>query len=105
MSVRNLSRELFVSQRVSRNHVLQCFKEKCFGVATIESKGHFLKVGGQMFCRDFMPRTHNAALQQRESGFDAVGCDVSVNVNLRTMVYRLVLLSANSQVRQSLGIC
>ena len=42
------------------------------GVPTIEPGFHFLKVGFKMFCRDFMPRTNDAALQQRKGGFNAV---------------------------------
>jgi hypothetical protein len=32
-------------QRVRRDHVLQCFKEQCFGIPAVEPKAHLLKVG------------------------------------------------------------
>ena len=40
-----------------------------------------------MFCRDFMPRTNDAALQERECGLDTVRRNVSVNVDAVVMVY------------------
>ena len=40
--------------------------------APVEPERHFLKVGWQMPCRDPMPRTKDAALQERESRFNLV---------------------------------
>src|ERR1035437_2170230 len=91
-----LCRQVLIGQRVCRNHVLQCFKEDCFGVAAIEPERHFFEVGWKMFCRDFMPRSNDAALQERESGLDSVCGNVSVNVDLRTMVDSLMLHFVNS---------
>ena len=51
-----------------------------------------------MLCRDFMPRTNDAALEQRESGLDAVRGNVAVNVDLRAVVDALVLVSADSRL-------
>jgi len=50
-------------------------------VAAIEPEGHFLKVGGEMFCRNPMPRSHDAPLQKREGRFDCVGMDFAVHID------------------------
>src|ERR1039458_7898142 len=70
----------------------------------VESESHFLKVGWKMFCRDFMPRSNNAPLEQAKRGFDAVRGHVTVNVDLRAMVDRLVLLYRVTSLRQGCGI-
>ena len=51
-----------------------------------------------MLCADFVPASHDAALEKRECGFDGVG--VNVSPHNRTycfgdMVYRLMLVSAD----------
>jgi len=46
-----------VSQRVN---------EQIGSFAAIEPKFHFLQVGREMLCRNLMPRTHHAALEQGE---------------------------------------
>ena len=61
-----LCRQLFVAQRISGDHVAQRVKEQGFGIATVEPERHFFKVGGKMFCRDFMPRSDDASLEKRE---------------------------------------
>ena len=45
-----------------------------------------------MLCRNLMPRSHDAALEQRERGFDAVRRDVSVNVDASLVLDGSVLL-------------
>ena len=42
-----------------------------------------------MLCRDFMPRTNYAGLEQRECGLDSVGRDIAVNVH--PSLWRIVL--------------
>src|SRR5271170_8141563 len=46
-----------------------------------------------MLCRDFMPRTNDATLQERERGLYAVGRNVSVNVDAVLMPDCLMLHS------------
>lgn len=46
-----------------------------------------------------MPRSDDAPFEQRESGFDAVRGHIAVNVDLRAMVDRLVLLYADTRFR------
>src|ERR1035438_2134665 len=57
-----------------------------------------------MFRRDFMPRSHNSALEQRERRLDAVGSNVAVNVDLSAMVDGLVLHLADSRFPHSAGV-
>ena len=75
------------------NHVLESFKEKCFRIAAVEPKSHFFKVGGKMLRRNFVPRTDDATLEQAKGGLDAIRGDIAVNIDLRTMVDRLVFHS------------
>ena len=76
-----LSRQSLKRQRVSSDHVSQRINKQIGTATTIEPESHFLEVGRKMFCRDFMPRTDNAALQQRECGLDAVRGDIAVNID------------------------
>ena len=41
----------------------------------IESEAHFFKVGCEMLCTNAMPRSHNAALQERESDSRRCSCE------------------------------
>lgn len=59
-------------------------------LAAVESELHLLQVGSEMFCAHLVPRSHNAALQERECGFDSVGMDVTFYVNLELVPNRLV---------------
>src|ERR1019366_6964475 len=63
----------------------------------IETESHFLKLGFQMFRGNPMPRTDNAALQERECGFDPVRGGISVNVNLGGVVHALVSTASMSR--------
>lgn len=60
----------------------QCIEEQIRPLPAIESEGHFFAVGLEMFRRDFMPRSYNATLQERESGFDCVGVSVALHVDM-----------------------
>jgi hypothetical protein len=45
-------------------------------------EAHFVKVSGEMLRTDFMPRSNDTALEQRECGFHGVGVDVAMRVLL-----------------------
>ncbi len=47
-----------------------------------------------MLCADFVPRSDNPALKKRESGFNGVGMNVSVNVLAFAVDNRFVILDA-----------
>jgi hypothetical protein len=58
----------------------------------VEPEAHFFAIGLEMFRADTMPRSYDAALQERERGFNGVRMDVTVNVNLKTMPNCFVLM-------------
>lgn len=53
----------------------QSVNEQVGALSTIEAKRHFIQIGREMLRADFMPASHDAALEQRERGFDGVRCD------------------------------
>lgn len=66
-------------------------------LAIVEAPSHFVEVRGEMLRAHTMPRSHDAALQERESGFDGVGMNVPINVVTAAMLNRLVLALGNSR--------
>lgn len=68
----------------------QCVQEKIGILPAIEAESHFVQVGREMLCRDAMPCSDDAALQEGECRFDSVRVNVAVNVNLRLVLDRLV---------------
>ena len=50
-------------------------EEQRVGLAMVKSERHFVQVGREMLGANAMPRTNDAALEQRECGFDRVGRD------------------------------
>lgn len=50
--------------------------------SAIEPEGHFFAVGLEMLCADFMPSSQDAALQKREGGFDSVGMNIALYVDV-----------------------
>lgn len=57
----------------------------------IEAKFHLFEIDSEMLCAESMPRSHDAALEKRESRFDRVGMNVSHDVHAGTMIDFLVL--------------
>jgi len=70
-------------------------------LAPIEPKGHFVAVGLEMLRADSMPRSHDAALQERERGFNRVRVDVPVDVNLELVPDGLVASSLAQMFRRA----
>jgi len=48
----------------------------------IEPESHFGAIGLQMLGADFMPRSEDAALQERESRFDGVGMNIALHIDM-----------------------
>lgn len=71
MAIR-LGRQILKRQRISSDHMAQGINEQIGTATTIEPERHLLKVGFKMFRRDLMPRTNDAAFQERERGLNAV---------------------------------
>lgn len=99
-----LSRQLLKRQRVSSDHVAQSINEQIRTATAVKPEGHFLKVGRKMFCGNFMPRTNDSALQERERGFDTVRGNVAVNVNALLVLDGSVLIAGLSSAIQREGI-
>ena len=65
-------------------------KEK-WVLAIVEPEAHFVKVGLQMLCANTMPRSDDAALEQRKGGVDSVRVNVAVHVFPIAMAYGFML--------------
>ncbi len=57
----------------------------------IKSKLHLFEVGREMLGANPVPRSHDATLEKRESGFDRIGVNVSHDVHARTVVNLFVV--------------
>lgn len=51
-------------------------------LATIESEGHFFQVRRKMFGADFVPRSDDAALEQRERRLNGVRVNLTLKVDM-----------------------
>ena len=75
------------------NHMTQGIDEQIGTIPAIKAEFHLLQIGGEMLCGNLMPRSHDAALEQRERGFDGIGVNVAHNVHAGTVVDFLVVRS------------
>ncbi len=62
------------------NHFDKRIAEEIGIFAVVKTEAHFVKIGREMLRRDFMPRAHDAALEQAESGFHGVCMHVAVGI-------------------------
>src|ERR1035438_8334549 len=69
----------------------QCVSEQKRIIAVIESEAHFVEVGLQMLCANTMPRSNDAALEQREGGFHGIRVHVANGVDAVLVTDSLVL--------------
>ncbi len=53
----------------------QGVNEKIGAIATVEPERHLVQIGLKMLGADLVPASHDAALQERECGFNRIGCD------------------------------
>ena len=82
----------------------QSVQEQIGVLPAIEAESHFLAVGLQMLRADFVPRSNDAALEQRECGFDGIGVDVAIGVDAQLVTDGLVP-SILSQITRRAAIC
>jgi hypothetical protein len=82
----------------------QRIKEQIGILATIEPKSHFVQIGREMLWANPVPRSHNAALEKRESRFNGVCVNVAHDINLATVVDGLVPRSGDSSALHCEGI-
>src|ERR1700724_547550 len=69
----------------------QGFEEQIRPLPTIEPELHLFEVGREMLGADSMPRSHNPALQEAESGFNRIGMNVSHNVDTAAVLNCLMI--------------
>ena len=103
---RDLGRcQLFVLKIWRCNQFEDGIAEKIGVFAIVEAEAHFLKVGLEMFCTEFMPATAQTALEQRECGFNGIGVGLSAYVFLDSMLNHLVLFGkSHSPCHSAIGV-
>src|SRR6266436_5494886 len=73
----------------------QSIQKQSVAFPPIETECHFVQIRSEMLGADAMPRTDNAALQERECGLHGVGCDhesiFPADVFFRAVVHSLAL--------------
>lgn len=79
----------------------QRIQEQRVTLAAVEAERHLVQVGREMLCADLVPRSHDAALEQRECRFHRVSRDASTvlvsGIFLGVMVDGFVSVSTNSR--------
>jgi len=75
------------------DHVTQGIQKQRLALPAIETEFHFREISRQMLCADTVPRSNDAALQERERRLNRVRMNVTVNVNLGLVLDRLVFFS------------
>src|SRR5690348_12769041 len=73
------------------NHMPEGVNKQVRTLPAIEAKLHLCKVGREMLCADFVPRSDDATLEQREGRFNRVRVNVTDNVLLILVFNRFVL--------------
>ena len=73
----------------------QGIEEQIGVLPAIESEAHFFQIGREMLRGNLMPRSHNAALQKTESGFDCIGMNIPDSVDALAVNNLLVILDAS----------
>ena len=71
-------------------------KEQIGTFAAVKTEGHFFQVSRKMLCADFVPRSHDATLEQRECALDSARVRVTINIDVGGMIDCLVLTSMNA---------
>lgn len=69
----------------------QSIQEQIRPLAAIEAEFHLLQVGREVFSADFVPRTNHSALEQRKGGFNRIGVDVALHIDVPLVADGLVL--------------
>lgn len=73
----------------------QSIEEQIGTLSPIEAKLHLFEIGRKMLRANSMPRSHDAALEKRESGFDSIGVDVSNDVHAAAVIDGLVAFDSS----------
>src|SRR5437016_1456611 len=99
-----LGRKFFKSEHRRRNHMTQSVQKQIGVIPAIEAEGHLIQVGGEVFCADAMPRSDDAALQERECVFHGVRMNVAVNVDFSLVLDSLMLDGRDSGFGHCVGV-
>ena len=101
------SRERSVFQIVGSDESQHGIAEQIGVFTIIKSPRHLVQIGLQMLCANPMPRTNDAALQQRERGFYRVSVNVGsdTDIFLLGMIHRLMLFTWYSGALHCMRIC
>src|SRR5208282_5727389 len=95
-----LRRQTLERQRISRDHMTQRVDEQIRAFPAIEAESHLVQVSHEMLGADLVPRSHDAAFQEGERGFDCVSRDARAvlvsGVFTCQMVDRLMFHVSNS---------
>src|ERR1039458_28416 len=75
----------------------QRVEEQIGAIPAVEAEGHLVQVGLQMLGADLVPRSHDAALEQRESRLNGVGMNVGSEAHIlfSRVIHRLMLDAAD----------
>src|SRR5579863_10320871 len=73
----------------------QGIQEQIGALPAIEAKLHLFQIGSQMLGAQSVPRAHDAALEQREGGFDGIGVNVSHDIAPCCVIDGLVILASS----------
>lgn len=76
----------------------QCVEKQIGTIPAVEAKAHLVQIGLQVLCAETMPRSDDAALEQREGRFHGVRVNVGseADVFFSAMVYGLMPRFADS---------
>ena len=69
----------------------QCINEQIGTIPAIEAKFHLFKIRSEMLGTQTVPCSHDAALEQRERGFDGVRVNIAHDIDAGTVVNFLVV--------------
>src|ERR1700687_3452391 len=73
--------QFFERENGSRNHMTQGINEQIGTLPTIKPEFHLFEIGREMLDADSVPRSGNAAFEERESGFYSIGVNISHDVD------------------------
>jgi|ERR1700721_505255 len=83
----------------------QGIQEQSLTLPAIKPELHLLEVGGEMFRADLVPRSDDAALQERERRFNGVSVNVAINVMTSAVIDGLMALTSEASFVHRKRIC
>jgi len=93
MQVKPLGGKFFKCEGLRSDHMTQSIHEQIRPLPAIEAKLHLFEIGREMLGANPVPRSHDAALEKREGGFNRIGVNVSHDIHARTVINLFVIRS------------